>query len=199
MRPAVFLDRDGTVIAHEHHLADASLVRVLPEAAAGIRRLRDAGFLAVVVTNQSVIGRGLLDEAGLARIHDTMGRQLASLGTAVDSIHWCGHAPTADDEECSEHPDRKPAPGMLLTAAAELGIDLAASWMVGDSLRDILAGRSAGCRGSILVRSGPAAGRFAGHHAVTLVADHLGEAAEIILSADSGTRSPHSGTTGETR
>lgn len=182
MRPAVFLDRDGTVIAHEHHLADVSLVRVLPEAAAGIRRLRAAGLLAVVVTNQSVIGRGLLDEDGLRVIHRRMESQLAELGAAVDAIHWCGHAPSGDDEERSDHPDRKPSPGMLLRAAAELGIDLAASWMVGDSLRDILAGRNAGCRGCILVRTGPASDRYERHGSVDLVADHLGAAAELILS-----------------
>jgi histidinol-phosphate phosphatase family protein len=196
MRPAVFLDRDGTVIAHEHHLADASRVRVLPEAATGIRRLRSAGFLAVVVTNQSVIGRGLLDEPGLARIHETMRQQLASFGAAVDAIHWCGHAPTTEDEEHSEHPDRKPAPGMLLRAAAELDIDLGASWMIGDSLRDVLAGRRAGCRESILVLSGPAAVRFQRHEAVTLVAEHVGRAAEIILAAKSGPANHHPRTSG---
>jgi len=190
VRPAVFLDRDGTVIAHEHHLADAALVRVLPEAAEGIRRLRAAGFVAVVVTNQSVIGRGLLDEPGLAAIHDAMARQLARFEAAVDAIHFCGHAPAGEDEERSEHPDRKPAPGMLLRAASELGIDLSASWMVGDSLRDILAGRNAGCRGCILVRSGPAASRFEHHAAVDRVADHLGEAAQIILSAHTAASPP---------
>jgi D-glycero-D-manno-heptose 1,7-bisphosphate phosphatase len=153
-RPAVFLDRDGTIIEHVHYLRDPADVRLLPGAAEAVRRLRDAGFARVVVTNQSAIGRGMLTEERLAEIHAEMNHQLAAEGEAIDAIYHCSVAPSSDDPAALEHPDRKPGPGMLLRAAAELGLDLGASWMVGDMISDVLAGVNAGCRGSILVRSG---------------------------------------------
>jgi D-glycero-D-manno-heptose 1,7-bisphosphate phosphatase len=154
MRPAAFLDRDGTVIELVHHLAEPGLVRVLPEAAEAIARLNAAGIPAVIVTNQSVIGRGKLTEAGLAEIHAEMVRQLAAEGARVDAMYHCPVAPTIKDPRVVEHPDRKPGPGMLLRAAAEMGLDLARSVMVGDTISDMLAGRNAGVGATILVRTG---------------------------------------------
>jgi D-glycero-D-manno-heptose 1,7-bisphosphate phosphatase len=155
-KPAVFLDRDGTVIEHVHYLSDPSDVRLLPGAAGAIRRLRDAGFACVVVTNQSAIARGMITEADLDVIHGEMNRQLAAEGTAVDAIEFCPLAPAAADRTSIDHVDRKPGPGMLFRASDRLGLDLDASWMVGDMISDVLAGLNAGCRGSILVRCGKA-------------------------------------------
>lgn len=181
MKPAAFLDRDGTLIELVHHLTDPAEVRLIPGAAAAVRRLRDAGFAVVVVTNQSVIGRGKLTEAGLARVHAEMDRQLAAEGAAVDGLYFCPEAPAGKDPTVIEHPDRKPGPGMLLRAAAEMGLDLSGSWMVGDAVSDLLAGRNAGCR-TVLVRTGYGA-RYA--HSNDLL-DHestdLAEAAELILN-----------------
>ena len=94
-RPAVFLDRDGTIIEHVHYLSDVLQVRLLPGAAKAIERLRAAGFACVVVTNQSAIGRGMITEAELDLIHDEMNRQLAAMGTAVDAIEFCPRLPGA--------------------------------------------------------------------------------------------------------
>ena len=145
-RRAVFLDRDGTLNENLDYLTRPEQMRLLPGVGAALQQLRAAGFACVVVTNQSVVGRGMITEAELAIIHDEMKRQLREAGAAVDGIY----AATA----MTDHPDRKPAPGLLLRAALELQLDLANSWMVGDSLRDIQAGRAAGCKGCVLVRTG---------------------------------------------
>jgi D,D-heptose 1,7-bisphosphate phosphatase len=152
-RPAVFLDRDGTLIEHVHYLSDPADVRILPGAAEALTRLRRAGFASVLVTNQSAIGRGMITEARLREIHIEMNRQLAERGAALDAVYYCPDAPTGDDLTKIENPRRKPGPGMLLQAASELDLNLADSWMVGDLISDVLAGTNAGCR-SILVASG---------------------------------------------
>jgi D-glycero-D-manno-heptose 1,7-bisphosphate phosphatase len=153
-RRAVFLDRDGTLIEYVPELVEASRVRLLPGAAEAVRRFRAAGWLAIVVTNQPVLGRGLLDEAGLAAIHAELDRLLAREGARIDAYYVCPVVGEEADRTVVEHPDRKPGPGLLLRAARDHGLDLAACFMVGDSLRDLLAGRNAGCRGTILVRTG---------------------------------------------
>jgi D,D-heptose 1,7-bisphosphate phosphatase len=152
-RPAVFFDRDGTLIEHVHYLSDPALVRLLPGASDALRRLRRAGFARVLITNQSAIGRGLLTEDRLDQIHAELNRQLAAVGASIDAIYYCPDAPGSDDRTIVESSDRKPGPGMLLRAAADLNLDLGASWMVGDLISDVLAGLNAGCR-SILVQSG---------------------------------------------
>jgi histidinol-phosphate phosphatase family protein len=151
-RPAVFVDRDGTLIEHVHYLCDPALVRLLPGAAEALKDLRRAGFVVVLVTNQSAIGRGMLTENRLEQIHTEMRRQLAACGATIDAIYFCPVAPGSDDRSLVEHPDRKPGPGMLLRAAADLQLDLTASWMVGDLISDVWAGLNAGCR-SILLES----------------------------------------------
>ncbi|MCA1686349.1 MAG: HAD family hydrolase, partial [Planctomycetia bacterium] len=183
-RPAAFLDRDGTIIEHVHYLADPGLVRLLPGAAEAIRRLREAGFACVVVTNQSAIGRGMLTDEGLGLIHDEMNRQLAAEGAAVDAIYYCPDAPAVDDRAVVELADRKPGPGMLFRAAERLGLDLDASWMVGDLISDVLAGVNAGCRGNVLLGAGgkpgdSGEGDRAGYHG----ADDLLAAARWIVAA----------------
>jgi D,D-heptose 1,7-bisphosphate phosphatase len=152
-RPAVFLDRDGTLIEHFPYLSNPALVRLLPGAAEAIKKFRCAGFVVVLVTNQSAIGRGKLTLDRLDQIHSEMRRQLAAHGATIDGIYYCPIAPAGDDRSVIEHPDRKPGPGMLLRAAADLKLDLATSWMVGDLISDVHAGLNAGCR-SILLESG---------------------------------------------
>jgi histidinol-phosphate phosphatase family protein len=151
--PAVFLDRDGTLIRHVHYLADPAQVELLPGAAAAVARLRRAGYACVVVTNQSAIGRGIITEARLREIHIEMNRQLAEHGTALDGIYYCPEVPTGNDRSTAESLNRKPGPGMLRQAATDLNLELAESWMVGDLISDVMAGVNAGCR-SILVASG---------------------------------------------
>jgi D,D-heptose 1,7-bisphosphate phosphatase len=151
-RPAVFLDRDGTLIENVPYLCDPTLVRLLPGAADAIKQLHRAGFAVVLVTNQSAIGRGMLTEDRLEEIHTEMRRQLAACGAVLDGIYYCPVAPAGDDRSLIEHHDRKPGPGMLLRAVDDLELDLAKSWMVGDMISDVWAGLNAGCR-SILLQS----------------------------------------------
>ncbi len=175
---AAFLDRDGTVIELVHHLTDPSDVKLIDGAGDAIRRLREAGWKVIVITNQSVIGRGKLSEAGLEDVHAVMDAQLAAKGAKVDGLYFCPLAPTQKDQRMIEDPMRKPGPGMLLKAAEDHDLDLARSWMVGDSLSDVLAGRNAGCR-SLVVRTGY------GHKVETdfdAEAESLAEAAEFILN-----------------
>lgn len=182
MKPAVFLDRDGTIVRDVHHLADAARLELLPGAAEAIARLSDAGLACVVVSNQSAIGRGLLTHEGLAVIHEAFCRMLAGRGASIDGWYYCPAAPSTADRLTIDHPDRKPAPGMLLRAARELGLDVGASYMVGDMVSDVLAGRNAGCRASLLVRTGQGGDDPDARRAATAVCDDLAEAARWILA-----------------
>jgi D-glycero-D-manno-heptose 1,7-bisphosphate phosphatase len=152
---AVFLDRDGTLVDELGYLARPEDLRLLPGAAEGVRRLNEAGWRAVVVTNQSGIARGLFGPGELDAVHARLAQELALSGAHLDGIYSCPHHPEHGTgplrQVCA---CRKPAPGLLLTAARELGLDLAASWIVGDSLRDLEAGARAGLAGGILVLTG---------------------------------------------
>lgn len=151
-RRAVFLDRDGVLIRDVDHLTAASQIEILPGVPAALRRLRDAAWTIVVVTNQSVVARGLVTEAELRRIHRVLEAQLRGCGASLDAVYYCPHHPEGAVARYRVICDcRKPEPGLLLRAAADLGIDLVASVMVGDTASDIEAGRRAGCR-TILIR-----------------------------------------------
>jgi D,D-heptose 1,7-bisphosphate phosphatase len=183
-RPAVFLDRDGTLIEHVHYLSDPTRVRLLPGAAQALRRLRDAGFACILVTNQSAIGRGMITEAQLHLIHDEMNRQLDAQGAAVDAIYFCPEAPAGNDRTVIELGERKPGPGMLIRAAEERNLELGASWIVGDMISDVLAGINARCCGSILVRTGKGLPGAEGSSGLEFhVADDILAATELILTS----------------
>ncbi|MGC3989247.1 MAG: HAD-IIIA family hydrolase [Chthoniobacteraceae bacterium] len=156
--PAVFLDRDGTVVRDPGWINDPATLELLPGAGEAIRRLNRSEYLTVLVTNQPVIARGECDEATLERIHARMEALLGADGAFLDAIYYCPHHP--DSGFPGERPElkikcncRKPAPGMLLQAAEELNIDLARSWMIGDSWRDIDAGAAAGVRNLLIGES----------------------------------------------
>ena len=151
--PAIFLDRDGTVIEQVHHLSKVEEVTVFPFAREALQLLTEQGFRCVIVTNQSAIGRGLLNEKGLSAIHEEMLRQLGQ-DDLIHGIYFCPLMPTSGDPTIVESIDRKPGPGMLQRAAVELDLDLERSWMIGDAISDMLAGRNARCRGTVLVRTG---------------------------------------------
>ena len=157
MRRAVFLDRDGTLNREVNYLADPEQLQLLPGVAAGLARLAQDGRLLCVVTNQSGVARGLVSEAVLEEIHARLRRLLSKEGVHLDWIGHCPHHPEHGPVDMRRDCDcRKPKPGLLLRAAADLNIDLSGSWMVGDSARDLQAGRTAGCR-SILVGTGKGA------------------------------------------
>ncbi len=157
-RPAVFLDRDGVLTREDEWVLAAAQVELLPGAARAVARLNAAGLPVIVVTNQSALARGWLDERGLRAIHARLGELLAAEGARLDAIYHCPHHPSEGEgalrTACA---CRKPAPGMLLRAAREHGLDLARSWMIGDALRDLEAAWTAGARAA-LVLTGKGAG-----------------------------------------
>jgi histidinol-phosphate phosphatase family protein len=181
-RPAIFLDRDGTLIEHVHYLRDPALVQLLPGAAEALKRFRRAGFTRVLVTNQSAIGRGMLTEERLGQIHTEMNRQLAAHGATIDAVYHCPDVPAGDDQTVVENPDRKPGPGMLLRAAADLKLDLGTSWMVGDLISDVLAGQNAGCRSILLKSDQMASAAVQALAGQFLTAPDLAATVELILA-----------------
>ncbi len=152
---AVFLDRDGVLIEDVHLIVDPAKVRVLPGVVDALTRLKSAGFKLVVVTNQTVVARGLATEADVAHLNRHMAGLLTTQGApALDAIHVCPHHPKASLPQYRQACEcRKPAPGMLVRAARELGVALSLSYLVGDRLTDIAAGARAGCR-TALVETG---------------------------------------------
>ncbi|MFA6134066.1 MAG: HAD family hydrolase [Phycisphaerae bacterium] len=177
---AVFLDRDHTLIDDPSYLSNPQGVKLLPGVELALKSLTAGGYKTIVVTNQSGVARGLLTEEILGQIHDEMKRQLAEKGAYVDAVYYCPFHPQGTVEAYTRESDlRKPQPGMLLKAAREMDIDLAASWMIGDSGRDIEAGRRAGCR-TVLLTQGSAEGE-ADDTRADFTAKDLVEAARIVL------------------
>ena len=156
---AVFLDRDGTVNKYVGFLRNIDDMELLPGAAEAIRRINKSGYLAIVVTNQPVIARGEVTVPELQEIHNKLETLLGREGAYLDAIYYCPHHPDKGFE--GEIPElkfdcdcRKPKPGLLLRAAKDYNIDLAASWMVGDRGIDIKAGLDAGCKTALVENSG---------------------------------------------
>lgn len=150
---AVFLDRDDTLIDNDGYLGDPSKVKLLTGAATAVSAIRALGYRLIVVSNQSGVARGLFDEAAVEAVNQEMCRQLREqAGAHIDASYYCPYHPEAPIAEYRlDHDWRKPKPGMLLQAAADFGLDLTQSWMIGDQPRDVAAGAAAGCR-TILLR-----------------------------------------------
>jgi D-glycero-D-manno-heptose 1,7-bisphosphate phosphatase len=153
MKRAVFIDRDGTINVEKEYLYLSEELEFIPGAAKAIRLLNEAGFLVVVVTNQSGVARGYYTEEDVHQLHRYIASQLEQVGSRVDSWFYCPHHPSGRGSYALPCRCRKPQPGMLLEAARRFDIDLETSVMIGDKLVDVEAGRAAGCR-SILVRTG---------------------------------------------
>ncbi len=145
LRPAVFLDRDGTLITDRHYLADPDGVELLLGAGEAVARLNAAGFVVVLATNQSGIGRGYFTAEQYDAVHARLVRELARHGARLDAEY---HSP--DFEDGGPDADRKPGAGMFLRAAREHGVDLARSWWVGDRRRDVEAAGRFGARGFLV-------------------------------------------------
>jgi len=181
-RKCVFLDRDGVINTEIGHLSNISLFELIPGVVDAIRALNKAGYLTVCVTNQPVIARGDLSFVGLDEIHMKMQVELGVGGAYLDGIYFCPHHPHSgfpgeiEDLKivCS---CRKPEPGMLIQAAGRFNIDLKSSWMVGDHMRDILAGKSAGAK-TILVGN---LEQTTPEHQADYVCNSLSQAVDLIL------------------
>lgn len=177
---AVFLDRDGTINEEMGYINHLSRFRLLPEAAPAIRRLNEAGFKVVVVTNQSGAARGYFPVSLVEEVHKHMQELLAREGARVDAIYTCLHGPEAG---C---PCRKPKPGLLLQAAHDLGLDLSRSFLVGDRYLDLVTAANAGVKG-LLVLTGYGLGEYEHFQATwdirpVFVAKNLLEAADFLLA-----------------
>jgi D-glycero-D-manno-heptose 1,7-bisphosphate phosphatase len=179
MSPALFLDRDGTLIAERHYLHTPDQVEFIPGAAPALRSLLEAGFKLVLVTNQSGVGRGYFSMADVDRVHAHIEAELAAEDVTFDAIYV---APEAPDQPSR---GRKPSPAFLLDASVEHDIDLTRSYVVGDKLIDLETGWNAGCRQSLLVRTGHGADtetKDAGRLRNTIVVDDLPSACKWILT-----------------
>lgn len=179
LRPAVFLDRDGTLITERHYLADPEGVELVPDALEALRSLREAGYALVVVTNQSGIARGLYTLEEYRLVAARLERILAEGGVPVDGTWFCPHHP----EVTGPCTCRKPSTGMHLAACAELGLDPGASWYVGDKVTDVLPSLVLGGRG-VLVRTGYGRDLREAVPEGVVVVDDLGGAAARILDED---------------
>jgi D-glycero-D-manno-heptose 1,7-bisphosphate phosphatase len=191
LRPAVFIDRDGTLTEEVGYVNHPARLRLLPRSAEAIRRLNAASVAAVVVTNQAGIARGYFSEAVLDDTHAALVAQLKDAGASLDGLYACIHHPSEGAPPYrAECECRKPKPGLLLRAASELDLDLRASTMVGDKASDLVPGRAVGAR-AVLVRTGYGLGEWEYRRATfaTLpdhVADDLLEAVEWALSKGTG-------------
>lgn len=154
MRPAIIFDRDGTLNEEVGYAGRPDQFHVYPYAVEAVRRVNAAGWAAVVVTNQAGVAKGLYDEAAVAALHRLLAEHLAAGGARLDGIYYCPHHPKGTVPgygmvcEC-----RKPAPGMLRQAAADLALDLPASWVIGDRRLDVGLAQAVGAR-AVLVRTG---------------------------------------------
>lgn len=152
--PAVFLDKDGTLVEDVPYNVDPAKIRIYPEVSSALVELRRRGYKLLVVSNQPGIAQGYFDCEAVERAGEALISMLATAGAKVDGFYYCPHLPGAEKVEYSARCScRKPRPGLLYAAAKEHDIDLERSWMVGDILNDVEAGKRAGCR-TVLVDRG---------------------------------------------
>ena len=190
---AVFLDRDGTIIEDTGYVGDPDKVKLLPGAGKAIAELNRAGYLVVIISNQSGVARGIFGEDALSSVHQRMESLLSPLGATIDGAYYCPYLDGPAAKVSAYRRDsalRKPKPGLLLQAAEELQIDLESSWMVGDSMRDVQAGKRAGTR-TILVETGKGASQreeaCASSESPDHVASALPQAIEWLMAQDATT------------
>lgn len=179
LRPAVFLDRDGTINVDTVHVSSSDSVRLIPGAAAAIARLNAANAPVIVVSNQSGIGRGLFTMELYESVRRRIDELLEAAGARVDAVYICPHSPEVPPAcDC-----RKPGTALYLQAASEHGLDLARSWFVGDRLRDILPARTLGGHGILVPRdTTPGADVVAAKDGFA-ISTTLGSAVDRILAA----------------
>jgi D-glycero-D-manno-heptose 1,7-bisphosphate phosphatase len=149
---AVFLDRDGTICEEVGYIDSIERLRLIPRSAAAIKLLNDRGFKVVGVTNQSGVARGFFPEELLEELHAELSRQLREEGAHLDGIYYCPHHPSDGNAPYVQVCNcRKPASGLLLQAAQDLGLDLSASYMIGDHFSDVECAQGVGAQGILLL------------------------------------------------
>jgi D-glycero-D-manno-heptose 1,7-bisphosphate phosphatase len=188
-RRAVFMDRDGTISEEVGYVNHPSRYRVFPYSAEAVRLLNEAGWLAILVTNQAGVARGYFTEDIIKAVHTVLTNELEKEGARLDAIYYCAHHPTVGDAPYRFDCDcRKPKPGLIERAAREFEIDLAQSWMVGDRYSDIELARNAQVR-SAFVLSGYGRDEWeyqrpAWTHEPDMVAEDLLQAVKKIVIGD---------------
>jgi len=186
-RPALFFDRDGTLCREVGYVNHPDRLELMPDTAAVLRAVRGRGWAAVVVTNQAGAARGYFPFHRIEETHRRLAALLAARGAALDGIYYCPHHPDVGPPGLRRRCGcRKPAPGMLERAARDLDLDLARSWIVGDTFKDVGAGRAAGLAGTVLLRTGYGRGELIKHASEARVwpdhvADDLSAAVDWIL------------------
>lgn len=154
MNKAIFLDRDGTINVEKHYLHKIEDFEFLPGVMEGLKILQDAGFLLVVVTNQSGIGRGYYTEEDFAQLNEWMINELKDNGIHISRVYYCPHLPDAAIEKYRRDCEcRKPKQGMFIQAMRDLDIDLGSSFAVGDKIRDCAISESSNCKGFLIANN----------------------------------------------
>jgi len=183
-RPAVFLDKDGTLVRNVPYNVDPRRIELESTAAEGLAQLAEAGLALVVVSNQSGVARGFFEEKALDAVEQRIRQLLEALDIELAGFYYCPHHPEGSVAQYRVRCNcRKPAPGMLLSAAQDLGLDLSRSWLIGDILDDIEAGRAAGCR-AVLIDAGHETEWVSGPRRTPhYIAANLADAARFIVEA----------------
>jgi D-glycero-D-manno-heptose 1,7-bisphosphate phosphatase len=181
---AVFLDKDGTLVDDVPYNVNPALIRLSAGAASGLRLLHAAGYALVVVSNQSGVARGLFPKTALRGVEERLCNLLDDLGVPLTAFYYCPHHPDGAAARYARRCRcRKPQPGLIRRAAREHGVALCRSWMIGDILDDVEAGRRAGCRTILIANGHETAWRLTSSRTPDYIAADLTRAAHIILRA----------------
>lgn len=182
LAPAVFLDKDGTLVRDIPYNVDPRQIRLLPKVGAGLRLLAAHGYRLIVVSNQSGVARGLFEEQALSVVETRLRELLARQGVSLDGFYYCPHLPNARIQRYARRCNcRKPRAGMLMRAASEHAIDLARSWLLGDILNDVEAAHRAGCRGVLIDNGNETEWKMTAQRIPDWIAPDIGDAARLII------------------
>jgi D-glycero-D-manno-heptose 1,7-bisphosphate phosphatase len=186
---AIFLDKDGTLVENVPYNVNPALVQLTWHAGPGLQLLKQLGYALFIVTNQTGVAKGLFTESALQPVQARLAEQLAQYGVTLDGFYYCPHSPDGViDRYAINCTCRKPMPGMLHRAAREHGIDLACSWMIGDILNDVEAGRRAGCRTVLIDNGNETEWQMTPQRKPHLTAADLYEAATLIAALENRPR-----------
>lgn len=186
---AIFLDKDGTLVENIPYNIDPELIELSWHAGNALQLFKQLGYALFIVTNQPGIAKGLFTESALDPVRLRLTEHLAQYGVVLDGFYYCPHSPDgAISRYAIRCTCRKPMPGMLLRAAREHGVDLSRSWMIGDILHDVEAGRRAGCRTVLIDNGNETEWKTSGLRTPHFVASDLYVAAQLIAAEEATLR-----------
>ena len=197
MKKAVFIDKDGTLIKDVPYNVDPKLVQLEDTAGEALLRLKQHGYLLMVISNQDGVAKGLFTQSQLLRVNDAIQNQLAQYKVSIDKFFYCPHSLNAAISSYAIDCDcRKPKPGLILKAIKEFDIDPGMSWMIGDILNDVEAGTAAGCRAILIDNGNETEWVWNKNRIPAYSVKNLKEAAEKILAKDSIKKKMHDSAVG---